>query len=69
MSHTLSLSAVTLGLGLSANAYFFFGNLAVAQLGAVPIISSPEKRKRYALDAGKSSEIFDTFFHAAAVNH
>jgi hypothetical protein len=67
-SLSLSLPAVTLGLGLSANAYFFFGNLAAAQMGIASLISSPEKRKRYALDAGKSSELFDTFYHYAAVS-
>lgn len=61
-------SAMALGLGITANAYFFFGNAALSEMGVVPIIANEEKRKRYALSTGKSSQIFDFFYHAGAVS-
>lgn len=68
MLPALTLPAITLGLGLTFNAYFVMGNLSAAETGAATIISNPERRKRYQLSTGKSSEIFDIFYHHAAVS-
>jgi hypothetical protein len=68
MLPALTTPAIALGLGLTANAYFFLGNTALADLGVVRIISDQEKRQKYGISMGKSTEIFDFFYHAAAVS-
>lgn len=68
MLPALTIPAITLGLGLSANAYFFFGNLAETQVGSVSVISTTENRKKLGLSPGKTSQIFDDFYHKAAVS-
>lgn len=64
----LAPPAIALGLGLCANSYFFLGNLALADLGVVPIISKQERRQKFDITVGKSTEIFDFFYHAGAVS-
>lgn len=68
MIPALTLPAISIGLGLSANAYFFFGNLCASQVGSVTLISKPEERKKLGLGAGVSAQVFDSFYHRAAVS-
>lgn len=68
MLHALAPPAIALGVGLTANAYFFFGNTALAGAGPMALIAKRDLRNEHRLSAGKSSEIFEFFYHAAAVS-
>ncbi|PWN44202.1 hypothetical protein IE81DRAFT_345906 [Ceraceosorus guamensis] len=56
-------SALVLGLGFAANSYLFLGNIALAGLGPLPVITS--WREELGLRAGQSTVIFKKFYKSA----
>lgn len=65
---TASPTAVTLGLGLAASSYFFWGNLAIQNFGATLLAINVGHRKKVGLNTKQALETWAWAYKRGAVS-